>query len=384
MRGVVFVIVFFSLLPMVFKKPYVGILLWYWISLMNPHRLTYGFASSIPFALLVAVVTLGSLLFMHPEEPKTPPRDRTTFLLVALMIWISITSLVGRGVPDDILNVWAEPEKMLLMTIVAYTLTNTRERFDQLVLVYVLSIAFFRFKGGVFSLLHGGSFRVYGPPNSKIADNNDIGCALSMIVPLLFYLGQRYTNPHLKWPLRALIGFTIIGALFTYSRAAMLAIGAMMSVLWLRTRHKVAIGLAVVVTLAGVLQFAPATWFNRLQTIENYQDDGSAQSRLYMWQLSWAMALKHPITGAGFNWSYNANWVNRELAGTDVAPMVKPRAVHSIWFKMMSMHGFVGLALFISFFVLLGMNAQWVIRRTRGRSDLAWANNFARMLQASL
>src|SRR3954452_9190098 len=183
MRGVVFVIVFFSLLPMVFKKPYIGILLWYWISLMNPHRLTYGFASSIPFALLVAVVTLGSLLFAHPEEPKTPPRDRTTFLLVALMIWISITSVVGRGVPDDILNVWSEPEKMLLMTIVAYTLTNTRERFDQLVLVCVLSIAFFGVKGGVFAVLHGGSYRVLGPWGSKIADNNDLGVALSMVVP---------------------------------------------------------------------------------------------------------------------------------------------------------------------------------------------------------
>jgi hypothetical protein len=42
------------------------------------------------------------------------------------------------------------------------------------------------------------------------------------------------------------------------------------------------------------------------------------------------------------------------------------------------------LALFISFFVLIGMNAQWLIKRTRGRLDLAWANNFGRMLQASL
>src|SRR4051794_15941082 len=117
MRGVVFVIVFFSLLPMVLKRPYIGILMWYWISLMNPHRLTYGFASSVPYALLVAIVTLGSLLFLHPEEPKTPPRDRTTLLLVVLMIWISITSLLGRGVPDDIVAVWAEPEKMLVMTI---------------------------------------------------------------------------------------------------------------------------------------------------------------------------------------------------------------------------------------------------------------------------
>jgi putative inorganic carbon (hco3(-)) transporter len=198
MRAFIFVVVFFSLLPMVLKRPYIGILMWYWISLMNPHRVIYGFATDIPYALLVAVVTLGSLLFLHPEEPKAPPRDRTTILLVALMIWISITSMVGRGVPDDILSVWAEPEKMLLMTIVAYTLTNTRERFDQLLLVCVPSIAIYGFKGGVFTILHGGAYRVYGPGGSKIADNNDIGCALAMIIPLLFYLSHRYTQPYLN------------------------------------------------------------------------------------------------------------------------------------------------------------------------------------------
>ena len=34
MRGVILFIVFFALLPLVFKRPYVGILLWFWISLM--------------------------------------------------------------------------------------------------------------------------------------------------------------------------------------------------------------------------------------------------------------------------------------------------------------------------------------------------------------
>ena len=30
------------------------------------------------------------------------------------------------------------------------------------------------------------------------------------------------------------------------------------------------------------------------------------------------------------------------------------------------------------------MNGRWLVKRTRGRSDLLWANNFGRMLQASL
>ena len=64
-----------------------------------------------------------------------------TFLIIALMIWISITSLNGGGPPEEVYSSWLDTEKMFLMTLVAYTMTNTRERFDQLLLVCVLSLA---------------------------------------------------------------------------------------------------------------------------------------------------------------------------------------------------------------------------------------------------
>ena len=51
---------------------------------------------------------------------------------------------------------------------------------------------------------------------------------------------------------------------------------------------------------------------------------------------------------------------------------------------MASNHGFIGLALFVGFFVVAFLDAQWLIKRTRDNVELAWANNFWRMLQASL
>ncbi|MGE3781220.1 MAG: putative O-glycosylation ligase, exosortase A system-associated [Alphaproteobacteria bacterium] len=384
MRGLIFFTVFFALLPTVFKRPYIGILMWFWISLMNPHRVVYGFAGAIPYAMLVAIVTLVSWLLIHQEEPKAPPRDRTTFLLIALMLWISITTLIGTGGATTIVAVWAESEKMLLMTVVAYILTNTRQRLDQLVVVCVLSVIFYGVKGGLFVLLTGGSYRVYGPAASKIGDNNDLGVALTMMLPLLVYLAQQYSHRYLKWPIRGLIGLTVIGDLFTYSRGALLAVGAMTSVLWLRMRHKLAIAVVLVGAAFAVFLFAPAAWFERMQTIESYDEDSSALGRLFFWQLSWVVAQKHPITGAGFDWSYNPNWVNSQTAGTGLPPLMSPRAPHSIWFKMLSNHGFVGLTLFVGLFVAALLNAQWLIRRTRDNPDLAWANNFGRMIQASL
>ena len=56
---------------------------------MNPHRKVFGFAADLNYALIIAIVTLGSWLLLHPEESKAPPRDRMTFLIIALMIWIS-------------------------------------------------------------------------------------------------------------------------------------------------------------------------------------------------------------------------------------------------------------------------------------------------------
>ena len=45
------------------KKPYIGILLWSWLSYMNPHRLSWGFAYSMPFAQITAIVLFISILF---------------------------------------------------------------------------------------------------------------------------------------------------------------------------------------------------------------------------------------------------------------------------------------------------------------------------------
>jgi probable O-glycosylation ligase (exosortase A-associated) len=121
-----------------------------------------------------------------------------------------------------------------------------------------------------------------------------------------------------------------------------------------------------------------------MHTIQTYEEDASAESRLWIWQVSWIIALEHPIAGAGFHWGWNLNWVNQQIKGSGLQPLVIPRATHSNWFGMLSDHGFVGLVLFIGLLVVAMVNAQWLIRRTRGSPELLWANNFGRMYQAAL
>lgn len=399
MRGLFIVGVFFSLLPLTFTRgPFIGILMWFWVSLMSPQFIIYGFAASVPYALIVAVSTLLSWQ-LFSGEPKAPPLDKTTLLLLSLMIWVSITSMLGTGPPKDVYYQWEVAEKMLLMTVVAYAMINTRERIDQVLVVCALSVGVYGFKGGVWTLLHGGHYNVLGPGESMIGGNNELGMALTMTLPLLFYMRQRYRQPYLKWPLLGFTGFTVIGCLFTYSRGALLAIAAMAATAWLRSRRKLASAFLAVVLAAGVWSFAPPRWVGRMESIRTFQQDASAEQRIYMWRLCWAMALKHPIFGGGLRWSYNLADVAREFAGSDfhwpfedangvllrdAPPLVKPRVAHSIWFEMVSDHGLFGLMLFVAILLSGALDARWLARQARGRPDLGWADRLGRALQASL
>jgi len=57
-----------GIVPFIFKRPWVGILLSAWISYMAPHRLCWSFAYDFPFAMIVALVTIASYLFSKEKK----------------------------------------------------------------------------------------------------------------------------------------------------------------------------------------------------------------------------------------------------------------------------------------------------------------------------
>jgi putative inorganic carbon (hco3(-)) transporter len=385
MRGVLLISVFAAALPFIFLQgPFFGILMWYWISLMNPQMEVWNsFFAAVPYALIIAITTILSWQ-LSQRESKFPPADKTTLLLITLGVWVTVTSLFGTGYPDEIYQKWLIAEKMLLMTIVAYTLTTSRARLDQLLMVCVFSIAIYGIKGGLFSLMTGGSARVFGPPYTMIGDNNDLGVMLTMILPLMFYIREQCQKRSARRLMMALIGLTFLGDVFTYSRGALVAMCAMGSMYWWQSRRKLATALLIILAAIGVWSFAPAAWLDRMATIDAYQQDSSAESRIYFWHLAWAMALRRPITGAGFEWTYNPQKVNQLLWGSGLRPLENPRAPHSIWFEMLGEHGFTGLAIFLAILATAASNARWLVRNSRDRPELSWAGTLGRMAQAAL
>src|SRR5476649_2125425 len=91
MRDLLVTLVIFGSLPFILKSPAIGGLMWVWISVMNPHTQGWGFATTFPFAYLIALATVISM--MMSRELKTLPLCGITFALLGFILWMNLTTV---------------------------------------------------------------------------------------------------------------------------------------------------------------------------------------------------------------------------------------------------------------------------------------------------
>ncbi|MES1153615.1 MAG: DUF5935 domain-containing protein, partial [Rhodanobacter sp.] len=132
MRDIAFALIMLGLIPLAAMRPYIGLLVWSWLGYMNPHRLTFGFAYSFPWVMLVAVVTLASLAISR--ENKRIPGSTVSVLLVLFLLWTGFTTFFA-AVPDTASQRWQEFAKTLVLVFATLMLVNTRERMHWLIWV---------------------------------------------------------------------------------------------------------------------------------------------------------------------------------------------------------------------------------------------------------
>ncbi len=373
-RDILVVSIVFGVLPMVLRRPHVGILLWSWISYMNPHRLSWGFAYGMPIAAIAAAAALLSILLS--KEPKRFPVNALTVLWLLFVLWVCITTPFALY-PDNALVQLIKVLKIQLFALLTLMLFADRDRLQQLVLVIALSIGFFGFKGGLFTLLGGGGERVWGPPGTFIEDNNHLGTALLMVMPLIWYLRGQSAKRWVRLGLLGLMLMTALAVVGTYSRGAMVGGAAMVTFLWWKSRQRLKLGLGLVVLIPVLLAFMPEAWHERMDTIQTYEEDSSVQGRFKAWRVAFELA-NHRITGGGFD-----PWT-RQVFGVYIGDASSSHAAHSIYFGVLGEHGWIGLALFLAIGILSLRYCQQTLRLCRGRGELEWLYSLMAMVQVSL
>jgi probable O-glycosylation ligase (exosortase A-associated) len=383
-RDVIITAIVLGVLPFIFRVPAVGAYLWAWLSMMNPHKLTYGFAYNLPFAQLTAVTTLLVLPFSKQRKPF--PLNAVSAVQLVLLCWMSFTALFALNTPDVVLERWIFVMKIQVMLFATLMLVRGRQQIETLVWIVTLSIGFYGVKGGVWTVLTGGGGRVWGPPGGMIEGNNELAVALVMLMPFMAYLYRVSTRRIVRIGLGFSLATTAFAVLGTQSRGALLALVAMSAILGLKSRYKIRATFALAAALAIVITFMPDSWVSRMETMQTYEEEGSAMSRLYTWTTLWNAAQDRPILGTGFR--ADSIEIFERYAPTEPKWAMFKGAVwvaHSIYFQMLGEQGFVGLAIFLILFGLAWIRAGTLAKITKDDPEFgSWVPLLMPMVQVSL
>src|SRR5450830_212743 len=349
MRDILLLGIVLGALPFALRHTWIGVLLWTWVSIMNPHKLAWGFAYDAPWAAIVAGVTILSLLFTRDKLnlPWGPPVK----VLFAFVIWMCVTTAFAFYP----LISWEQLNKVLkiqLMTAIAFAALRERKHIELFIWVNALSLGFYGFKGGIFTIRTGGAGTVEGPPGGFIAGNNELALALVVAIPLMNYLRMVATRRWIRSGLLILIVLSAVAAIGTQSRGALVALSAMGLVFWAKSNRKLAAAVTVAIVAVSIVTFMPGSWEQRMSTIQTYEQDSSAMGRINAWAMAFNLANSR-FTGGGFE-SYTPEIFQK------YAPNPPDLHVaHSIYFSVLGEHGYVGLILFLL--------VWWLAFRTAGK-----------------
>lgn len=376
MRGLVILALFATFLPTSWLWPHIGLMIWGWFTIMNPHRESWGFAAELPFGLVAAAITI--IVWLVSRERKWPVIGTLPVLMVMFLFCMFAAQNFSLR-PDYSFEYFDLFLREWVFQFLVLCLIDRKTRLHSFVWLFVLCIGYFGIVGGIRTIVYAGTWQIYGPEQSMLYDNNHLGLAFVVILPLINYLRMHTVSGLIRLGLLGLMVLTLIGIIGTDSRGAFIALCVMAVLFWWQSDKKLMSALAFgVVAIPLVVTFAPQSWYERIDTISEYKEDASFQGRVDAWVIAIEIAKERPLVGAGFRVPYLQSIADRYLD-----EYRKARAAHSIYFEVLGSMGVFALMLFLGMMLSTYLSLRRIMKVCRDDPAKKWAHDLASMMMIS-
>ena len=394
MRDLAFIGFLAALLTLGLKRPFLFALAYIYVDTVSPQRLSYYLLNSIPLSMIVAgLAVAGWFLADRKEGFRIVPRQ----WLILLLLAYAAGTTINADVPDAAWEKWDWVWKGLAFAVFLPFTLRTKLRIEAALLFLTLSAGAIIIVGGIKTVLAGGGYGVLNlmvDNNSGLYESSTISTIAIGLIPLILWFTRFGTIYPPDWRVKAFCYALVFACLLipigTEARTGLVCI-AVLAVLALRDlkRRILYIGGAALLGLAAI-PFLPASFTQRMETIQGFQADQSANTRLAVWGWTWNYVQDHPL-GGGFG-AYRLNriqvqTVNAQTTGevqivTAQTEADEGRAYHSSYFEMLGEQGFPGLFLFLLIHGI-GLVRMEMLRRRykRAEGEDAWISPLATALQ---
>lgn len=302
-------------------------------------------AQSLRIALLSSSLALGLMLVRRLSRMEPVQGDGLRgFALVAFaalatasVLW-SVNPEVSRGASLELLKLVA----------IYFTLVNVVTTWKRLAIIagalvlgsIVTSVGVIHWYQTGVDLSEGFRARwlgVYYDPNHMAMD-------LGLVVPLAVAFVARKSD---RWFFRIACAvaavLAVVAIVLSHSRGGFIGLSIAMAFWAFREKRRLQALVVGAVFVAGLFVFAPKSFWDRNETVANFQEDASAMGRVYAWQVASKISIDRPLLGVGLG-SFRYAWPL-------YAPAESHRAyvAHNVFLDVIGELGFVGLLFFLIF-----------------------------------
>jgi putative inorganic carbon (hco3(-)) transporter len=380
-------LLYLSFLGLGITTPFVMTLGYVWVDTFQPQSVAYFILNELPVAFIMGAAAVLTWLLLDRRSP--PPLMLVTVCMVALAIWMT-AALLWAELPDRAWAKWDWAFKTVAFAAFIPLVIRSRVQIEAFAQTYVFSLAANFVPFGLKVLLSGGGYGTnlgLEAGNSGLAEGGYLSTVCLMAVPLALFLGKhgklipRLPMMHLAYGGIAMLA--LVTAIGTYERSALVGMVMLGLYMFIRSRRKLLFGSLIAVAAIAVVVLAAKSWDARVSTIDQYNTESSALTRLLMWKWTLGFAAAHPF-GGGFD-AYGTSVIM--MPPDDLHPggyLQIGRAYHSIYFEVLGDLGYPGLIMFL---VIIGSSLFSLIRlsrKCRKIPDLVWVADMSDAVQSGM
>lgn len=321
-------------------------------------------APHLRWSLIVGVIVLLTYLIKKKNLQKLN-YTRIPSLKWLILIIINMM-LVTPFAFDPVENQQAIVDflKIIILYFLITNIVRTKAHYKIFIWVQVFGNYLFGWQAWSSGRLVSGRLEHIGGPGVK--GSNYLANHLVMIIPFLatFFLRGRWYE---KLIIVIAGAFIMNAIILCSSRGSFLAIAVMAIVMILLSPSKIKINMIIGVVLCSVLfmYLTDDRFWERMVTIQTFEEDGSAMGRVDSWLAAIEMIKDYPFGGGGGGWEMKSPVYIPDIV---YAHGGEHRSVHNTFIMMATDWGIQGLTLWLLF---LGSTCQELhrIRKRRGAKD---------------
>lgn len=377
------------------RRPFLLVAVYAYIDIVSPQRLCYFLLNSIPISFLAFVAMMGWWLVI--DDKKDCRFSMRQVLMLVLLAWCGYTTMTA-DFPVEAMTKWNWVWKAIVAGVFLPLTLRTRLRIEALSLFMVLCASTIIINGGMKTATSGGGYGVLNlmvDNNSGLYEGSIISCVAVSLIPLILWLANHGTIFPQDWKTKgfayALCFACLLMPVGTEARTGLVCIVILAGMMLLRSKRRFVYGPLMLVAALVAVPFLPASFTQRMGTIENHEGDESASTRVAVWKWTLDYVKQHP-GGGGFDnylqnsFTYFAQSTVTDGGGTRIERRLVTdhgRAYHSAYFELLGEQGYFGFFIWALIHGLCLIRTERLRRLYRNRDgpDERWIAPYAIALQ---